>query len=133
MEAQQWMSLQRSLIMSHTHFSKQWNLLINALRAPPLIYCVHCMQQLLFTACTESHPLICCCCRSCSMPGAADLKLARSHFHLYNPRSCVCKLAGSHTYQSIKIFIYREYTLLGTCNASLIQFMNMFHNLPIRV
>ena len=35
----------------------------------------------------------------------ADLQLARNHFYLCKPRSCVCKLTGSSTYQSIEISI----------------------------
>ena len=31
------------------------------------------------------------------------------------------------------LFAYREYTLPGTCNALLTQFLSMFHSLPIRV
>jgi len=31
------------------------------------------------------------------------------------------------------LFDYREYTLLGTCNTLLTQFLSVFHSLPIRV
>ena len=31
------------------------------------------------------------------------------------------------------LFAYHEYTLLGTCNAFLTQFLSVFHSLPIRV
>jgi len=88
----------------------QWYLLAaNARRSPPLISECICMQQLLFTACTEPHPLICCCCRS-STPAIYQgiftcSRLAQSYFHLYSPCRCVCKLVDSHTYQSIEISI----------------------------
>jgi len=46
----------------------------------------------------------------CSMPGNIHVQQTYSlheamHFHQYKTRSCVCKLIGSHTYQSIEISI----------------------------
>ena len=71
---------------------------------------------------------------SCSMPGNIHVQQTYSLHETTSTYSCVCKLTGSHTYQSVEIsFAYREYTLLGTCNALLTQFLSVFHSLPIRV
>ena len=133
-------ALQHLLNLSHARFSKQWYLLAaNVRRAPPLISCCIHMQQLPFTTCTEPHPLICCC-RS-STPAVCQgiftcsrLIVPRSHFHLYKPRSCVCKLmVPTPTDPSRYLFVYHEYTLLGTCKVLLAQFLSVFYSLPIRV
>ena len=137
MEEQRRMPLQRLPIMSHTHFLKQWYLL--AANARPLfLVCIY-MQKLPFTACTEPHPLICCC-RS-STPAVCQgiftcsrLIVPRSHFHLYKPRSCVCKLmVPTPTDPSRYLFVYHEYTLLDTWKVLLAQFLSVSYSLPIQV
>ena len=60
--------------------------------------------------------------------------IALHYFHLYKPCYCICKLGlAIPTYPSRYLFVYREYTLLGTYNALLTQFLSVFHSLPIRV
>jgi len=44
-----------------------------------------------------------------------------------------CFTVSSTTDPSRYLFVYHEYTLLGTYNASLTIFLNMFHSLPIWV
>ena len=87
-------------------------------------FCVHMYATITFTACTEPCPLIHCSCKTprvlpCSMPVSAKyVQLVQSHFHLYEPHSCVWKLTGSNTHWSIEISIcYHVYSFLYSLQA----------------
>ena len=58
--------LQHLFFMSYAHFSQRSLFAASVQKATPLILHVHilCMQQSLFTACTEPHPLIYYCCKT---------------------------------------------------------------------
>ena len=137
MEAQQWMPLQRLLVVSHTHFSIQWYLLaVNTRRAMPLISFVHMHATIAIDSLHSATPINLLLSQEfypCNVPRNIKVQQTYSlHFHLYKPRFCVCSIAAP-TNSSRYLFVYREYTLLGTCNTSLTQFLSMLHSLPIQV
>ena len=94
-----------------------------------------CMQPSPFTACTEPRPLIHCCCRSCT-PVVCQGILSCNHVHatsIYTNHALVFASLGIArlTDPSRYLFVYREYTLVGTYNASLSPFLSKFHSWPI--
>jgi len=75
---------------------------------------------------------------SCSMPGNIHVQQIYSLHettstyisHVFVSASLQ---VATPTNPSRYLFAYREYTLLGTCNTLLTQFLSMFHSLPIQV
>ena len=75
---------------------------------------------------------------SCSMPGNIH---AQQTYSLHETTSTYTShvlvsaslQVATPTNPSRYLFAYREYTLLGTCNALLTQFLSVFYSLPIRV
>ena len=72
---------------------------------------------------------------SCSMPGNIHVQQTYSlHETTSTYTSHVLVSASLQVATPTRyLFAYREYTLLGTCNALLTQFLSVFHSLPIRV
>jgi len=74
---------------------------------------------------------------SCSMPGNIHVHQTSSLHETTSTYTSHVLVSASlqvatPTNPSRFLFAYREYTLLGTCNA-LTQFLSVFHSLPIRV
>ena len=75
---------------------------------------------------------------SCSMPGNIHVQQTYSLYETTSTYTSHVFVSASlwvatPTNPSRYLFAYREYTLLGTCNALLTQFLSVFHSLPIRV
>jgi len=72
---------------------------------------------------------------SCSMPGNIHVQQTYSSHETTSTHVLVSASlqVATPTNPSRYLFAYREYTLLGTCNALSTQFLSVFHSLPIRV
>ena len=130
------MVLKRSLTVSHAHFLKQWYLLAaNTQSTPPhmhmhatiAIYSLHKATYINLLLLQEFYP---CSIFTCS-------RLFSLHEATYTYTSHVLVSANlqvaTPTNPSRYLFVYCEYTLLGTCTALLTQFLSVFHSLPIRI
>ena len=75
---------------------------------------------------------------SCSMPGNIHVQQTYSlhettSTYISHVLVSASLQVATPTNPSRYLFAYREYTLLGTCNALLTQFLSVFHSLLIRV
>ena len=132
LEAKQWLSLQCSLCKPRPLFEAMIFACCKCMESPTLYFFCAIYSLLRAT------PMLLQEFYRCSMPGNIHVQQAYSlHGATFTYKIHILVSATLRVVTPTNplryLFAYREYTLLGTCNALLTQFLSVFHSLPIWV
>jgi len=124
--------------VSHTHFLKQWYLLVTNAQEPHPSSFVHMHATIAIYNLLKATPIDLLLLQEfypCSMLGNIHVQQIYSLHEVTSTHILVSASlqVATPTNPSRYLFAYSEYTMLSTCNALLVQFLSVFHILPIQI